>query len=117
LTVKAAVRERDGYRCTDCGMTNEEHRVQYGKSLDVHRLVPGSAYTPDGCVTLCRKCHASKPKRPAGQGECSSFRPPLDIRQAVDDMAREQRRTFSQMLLLVVEAGLTRMGRMPPREE
>lgn len=82
-------------------MTNEEHMERYsGRSLDVHRLVPGSDYTPDGCVTLCRKCHASKPKRPAGQGECSSFRPPLDIRQAVDDLAREQRRTFSQLAAL-----------------
>lgn len=72
--------------------------------------------------------HGTMPKKkPPGGGEgkppdrhklqVSSFRPPQDIRQAIEDLAREQRRTFSQMLLLVVEAGLTSLGRMPPREE
>lgn len=59
-TVKDAVRQRDGYRCVDCGKARE------GRALDVHRLVPGSAYTLEGCVTVCRGCHRkrhSKPKR------------------------------------------------------
>lgn len=33
LTIKAAVRERDGFRCTQCGMTNKEHQGQYGCQL------------------------------------------------------------------------------------
>jgi hypothetical protein len=40
--VKRAVRERDGHRCTECGMTNEEHLPRWGRGLHVHRTVPGS---------------------------------------------------------------------------
>lgn len=62
--VKDAVRARDGMRCAECGMTNEEHKAVYsGKSLDVHRVTPGSKYTVDGCTTLCKRCHVRKPKR------------------------------------------------------
>jgi hypothetical protein len=64
VQVKAAVRRRDGYRCTQCGVTNLTYLAVTGRSLDVHRIVPGSEYTLDGCVTLCRKCHGPKPRRP-----------------------------------------------------
>jgi len=62
LQIKAAVRERDGYKCTECGMTNFEHVLLVGRSLEVHRLAPGSVYSIEGCVTLCQPCHSSKPK-------------------------------------------------------
>lgn len=64
--VKEAVRERDGMRCTKCGMTNASHLAHYGRALEVHRLVPGSLYTLEGCVTLCRSCHGPEPKRRRG---------------------------------------------------
>lgn len=60
LDVKESIRERDGYRCVDCG------RTQRGRRLDVHRLVPGrlgGRYTPENCVTLCRKCHRARHKK------------------------------------------------------
>jgi len=60
--VKKAVRKRDGHKCTECGMTREESRARFGRTLDVHRLIPGSRYTLSGCVTLCRECHKTKPK-------------------------------------------------------
>ena len=61
LSVKAAVRKRDGHRCCDCGMTNDEHLDRYGSILEVHRLLPGSDYLEFWCVTLCRECHDKKP--------------------------------------------------------
>lgn len=64
--VKAVVRERDGHRCTQCKMTAEEHRRRYHKTLDVHRLTPGSPYTVEGCITICRSCHGPQPRRVRG---------------------------------------------------
>jgi hypothetical protein len=68
VRLKAAVRARDGYRCRGCGMTADEHRAIYGRTLEVHRIAPGSPYTPDGCVTLCKTCHKAQPKSPRGTG-------------------------------------------------
>jgi hypothetical protein len=56
--IKAAVRKRDGDRCVECQMPAEQHQATYGRGLDVHRIEPGSLYSLDGCVTLCRPCHA-----------------------------------------------------------
>lgn len=66
VEIKALVRARDDYRCTDCGMSAEEHVRLYRRNLDVHRLVPNSKYTVEGCVTLCKPCHKTKPKSPRG---------------------------------------------------
>lgn len=57
--IKAAIRERDGYACVRCGITADEYRKRpkKHKTLDVHRKIPGSPYSLDGCVTLCRSCH------------------------------------------------------------
>ncbi len=57
VKVKAAVRARDGYKCTDCGMTDRDHRAKYRRGLEVHRKVPGCAYSLEACVTVCKPCH------------------------------------------------------------
>lgn len=57
LQIKHAVRERDGFTCAQCGLSNDEHVAQTRKQLEVHRIIPGSVYTVEGCVTLCRTCH------------------------------------------------------------
>ncbi len=69
LEIKALVRHRDNYCCTECGMTAERHIEAFGRNLDVHRVTPGSKYTLSGCVTLCRPCHKAKPKRSRGTGD------------------------------------------------
>ena len=53
--IKAKVRERDGHKCVDCGRTRSGKR-----KLAVHRLVPGSEYHIEGCVTVCPKCHVER---------------------------------------------------------
>lgn len=68
-SIKAAVRLRDGFCCTRCGLTNAEHRALYRRQLQVHRVTPGSLYSeaPGVCVTLCVKCHGPQPRRQPGQ--------------------------------------------------
>ncbi len=60
LEIKATVRERDGDACVDCGTTGRTNMANVGMILDVHRLVPGSPYTIDGCVTVCKRCHGER---------------------------------------------------------
>src|SRR4051794_7677046 len=68
LQIKAAVRTRDGHACTLCGLSNADHLKLYGRQLDVHRVVPRSAYStqPGVCFTTCRPCHRKLPKAPRG---------------------------------------------------
>lgn len=64
--IKEAVRERDGYRCTGCGLTQSDHIARTGRRLEVHRLTPGGYYSIEGCVTLCKSCHGPQPRRKRG---------------------------------------------------
>jgi hypothetical protein len=76
-SLKCAIRKRDGYICTECGMTDEEHRKVYGSPLPVHcvRPFPFRLVRDDECdqslrgkhkvnlneyITLCRACHHAK---------------------------------------------------------
>lgn len=50
-TLRAAILERDSYRCQSCGLRKE---------LDVHHIIPrgrGGSDNPDNLITLCRRCH------------------------------------------------------------
>ena len=117
IEVKAVVRHRDGYRCTNCGMTAVEHIERYGRSLDVHRIVPGSEYTVDGSVTLCRPCHGPRPKRAKNQVNKRTI--PLGTRVTPDHwralrlMVAQTRRTDSMELFLALEAWLVQHGFWP----
>lgn len=37
-SVSSSVRERDECECVNCGVSNEDHTVEYGRSLDVHHV-------------------------------------------------------------------------------
>jgi hypothetical protein len=124
-TIKAAVRERDGYRCTECGMTHVEHVALHGRALEVHRVVPGSKYTVEGAVTLCKACHGSKPKRKQGQPDLKrpGLQQPLFVeiepvlREALDDAVAFERRTLTTVVSIALEEHLERLGLWPPSED
>ncbi len=60
--IKSTVKERDGYRCQDCGISEEQHiRDRQNRGLEVHRVIPGSPYSVAGCITLCLACHDKRP--------------------------------------------------------
>jgi hypothetical protein len=84
LKIKAAARERDGYRCTTCGMTNQQHRDRYGRQLHVHRKEPGSLYSLRGCVTVCEDCHKPLPKREPGQPDLTGRGTRFDLAVSPD---------------------------------
>lgn len=58
--IKTAIRDRDGWVCLDCGMTQAESVAQFGCGLEVHRVIHLSEYSlsPGACRTLCKRCHA-----------------------------------------------------------
>lgn len=54
-----AVKQRDGYRCRDCG----KHRSQVRK-LEVHHIIPvsrGGRTVMYNLKTLCDECHDKQP--------------------------------------------------------
>lgn len=59
MKIKRQVRQRDGMKCVECGMTERVHREKYsGRNLHVHRIVADGAYSLENCETLCQGCHA-----------------------------------------------------------
>lgn len=105
LAVKRAVRARDGMVCVECGRTNADHIAEFGRTLDVHRVTPGSEYSvePGVCVTLCRNCHSTKPKRPSGsvQRAYKSVRLPARLWEAIEELAAER---FTRPGVIVVQS-------------
>ena len=54
------IRERDGYRCTRCGRTNDECLAAFSKALSVHHIVPfrlSYNNSPSNLRALCTSCH------------------------------------------------------------
>ncbi len=113
LAIKVAVRERDGMKCTACGMTNEEHLATSGDSLHVHRVRPGSLYSVAGCVTLCRHCHGKAARRRDGEIELEDHanrmvRMDPDLHAALKALAAKNDRTLTAELRRACEAHLKR---------
>lgn len=50
--------ERDDYRCRRCGMTLEEHRETYGRSIAVHHIDGDRQNNAlENLITFCYSCH------------------------------------------------------------
>jgi hypothetical protein len=118
--IKAAVRLRDGMRCTQCGITNAQHLAAHGRSLHVHRLTPGSHYTVEGCVTLCFACHGPHPRLPHGApdiehpGIRATLTPDLYDALALYLASLELRPSLSSVVRLAIEQLLRSKGYWPP---
>ncbi|MDE3001517.1 MAG: HNH endonuclease signature motif containing protein [Gemmatimonadota bacterium] len=64
----AEARERDGFRCRSCGVTEET----LGRQLDEHHKIPvrlfasaAAANRPDNLISVCRPCHKRMEDRTA----------------------------------------------------
>lgn len=76
--IHTLVRQRDGFKCTRCEMTNADHIVKHKSQLHVHRLIPGckgGEYTLENCVSLCKRCHDREPKGIAHSHSAIGLRP------------------------------------------
>jgi hypothetical protein len=67
--IRCAVRQRDGFVCTECGMTDAEHRKVYSRRAGLHVHCHGGVTCRESelrrmgvkeCITLCRFCHLAK---------------------------------------------------------
>lgn len=63
---------RDGYKCQDCGMSQESHLDTHKKDLEVHHIQPISTFEDktvanqlSNLITLCTKCHDEREHRTA----------------------------------------------------
>lgn len=69
-TQKRAARERDGYECQECGITDAEHQDRYDRRLTVHHITPIKEFVDqtgeldheaanrlENLDTLCIPCH------------------------------------------------------------
>lgn len=57
---KKKAKERDGWECRFCGMTNEEHLDEYDRGVHAHHIIKESdngADNPRNLITVCRPCH------------------------------------------------------------
>jgi hypothetical protein len=57
--LKEQIRKRDNYKCSNCGLTNEEHLITYDESLPIHHI----DYNKQNCkednlITTCKQCNA-----------------------------------------------------------
>jgi 5-methylcytosine-specific restriction endonuclease McrA len=114
IEIKKAVRARDNYACTNCGMTDQQHKATFGRSLEVHRVAPGSPYTVNGCVTLCKPCHGPQPKSPHGSPSSRTFKLPEEHNRRLRQLARRNRRFLGTELAIAVEEYLAKNGLWPP---
>lgn len=59
--LRKAVLERDGYRCVVCGMTDAQHKEEWGRPITVdHKDKDRGNNTMENLQTLCLRCHGRK---------------------------------------------------------
>lgn len=59
--LKERIRQRDGYMCQLCGLSNEDSLQEHGKKLSVHhRDEDKQNCGEENLITLCQSCHNTK---------------------------------------------------------
>lgn len=57
---------RDNWTCQKCGMTNEEHRIKFGRAISVDHIDGNGRHSKvknnslKNLITLCLPCHTKK---------------------------------------------------------
>lgn len=58
--LRDAVRSRDHFQCTCCGISNTDYKQQHNRQLDIHHIIP-YRYSHDNSLnnlrTVCLACH------------------------------------------------------------
>lgn len=67
-----SVREKYDYKCRNCGMSNEEHKEKYNKSLEVHHLININLFLSEFTEDE--------------QEKLSSDYPPVELKREADEM-------------------------------
>lgn len=59
--LRPAVLERDGYKCVECGMTDEAHKVKWGRPITIdHKDRNRQNNSLENLRTMCLSCHGRK---------------------------------------------------------
>ena len=64
--IRQAVLERDGYACVKCGMTDADHKAEWGRPITIdHKDKNRKHNTMENLQTLCLSCHGAKDLTPS----------------------------------------------------
>lgn len=56
--LKEKIRKRDNYQCQNCGMTQEEHFIVYGRDIEIHHIDHNRKNcNDDNLITVCKQCN------------------------------------------------------------
>jgi 5-methylcytosine-specific restriction endonuclease McrA len=59
-SLKKLIRQRDNYKCQNCGLTQEEHYKKYGRDIEIHHIdYDKMNCNKDNLITLCRSCNSN----------------------------------------------------------
>lgn len=98
--VKKAARERDGYKCTRCGSTD---------NLEIHHISFGD--TIDNVTTLCHTCHRDNHPYIGSAKTCLSLSPEIKRRVQSYMIKRNYRlNKFSYSIVELIEKALDAEG-------
>lgn len=59
-STRQTVLERDDHQCQFCGVTEEQHKEEMGRSLDIHHVIPrrsGGSDSLENLISVCVECH------------------------------------------------------------